>query len=218
MEARRRRPPERSLLGKRSEEAERSGMPEQPFRCFLYKKTPDGKFTLHNPTKYLLGYLESQGLIMQPDILVKEEFKSADENIDQATNEYKVDPTNIDAAKETIPSSAPTNGVTTNQTVVSTKTPNVATPKPQSQVQVSVPNQNNQTPIMNNQPQNIAPKSINPQAINPTNQVNQNYNVVNPNQVNTYQYGSVPNQQQMINNIPNQIINNPNQINNLPNN
>ncbi len=190
----------------------------EPKTNILYKKTPDGKFTLHNPTKYLLGYLESQGLIMQPDILVKEEFKSADENIDQATNEYKVDPTNIDAAKETIPSSAPTNGVTTNQTVVSTKTPNVATPKPQSQVQVSVPNQNNQTPIMNNQPQNIAPKSINPQAINPTNQVNQNYNVVNPNQVNTYQYGSVPNQQQMINNIPNQIINNPNQINNLPNN
>lgn len=35
MEARRRRPPERSLLGKRSEEAERSGMPEQPFRHFF---------------------------------------------------------------------------------------------------------------------------------------------------------------------------------------
>lgn len=52
----------------------------------LYKKTPDGNITLHNPSKYLLGYLESQGLIMQPDILVKEQFKSIDDN-----NDYKVD-------------------------------------------------------------------------------------------------------------------------------
>ena len=35
MEARRRRTPQRSLLCKCSEEAERSGMPEQPFRRFL---------------------------------------------------------------------------------------------------------------------------------------------------------------------------------------
>ena len=52
----------------------------------LYKKTPDGNITLHNPSKYLLEYLESQGLIMQPDILVKEQFKSIDDN-----NDYKVD-------------------------------------------------------------------------------------------------------------------------------
>lgn len=55
----------------------------------LYKKTPDGKVTLHNPTKYLLGYLESQGLIMQPDILVKEQFKPMDNQ-----PEYKVDNSN----------------------------------------------------------------------------------------------------------------------------
>ena len=40
----------------------------------LYKRTPDGKTVLNNPSKYLLGYLESQGVIMQPDILVKESF------------------------------------------------------------------------------------------------------------------------------------------------
>lgn len=39
----------------------------------IYKKTPDGKIVIHNPTKYLLGYLESQGVIMAKDILVKEE-------------------------------------------------------------------------------------------------------------------------------------------------
>ena len=55
----------------------------------LYKKTPDGKVIIHNPTKYLLGYLESQGLIMQPDILVKEEFKPMDEKTD-----YVVDNSN----------------------------------------------------------------------------------------------------------------------------
>lgn len=41
----------------------------------LYKKTPDGQETILNPSKYLLAYLETQGVIMQPDILVKEEFK-----------------------------------------------------------------------------------------------------------------------------------------------
>ena len=47
----------------------------------LYKRTPDGKTILNNPTKYLLGYLESQGVIMQPDTLVKESFhEAADEN------------------------------------------------------------------------------------------------------------------------------------------
>ena len=53
----------------------------------LYKKTPDGNVTLHNPSKYLLGYLESQGVILEPDILVKEQFK---EQVGQ-NNEYKVD-------------------------------------------------------------------------------------------------------------------------------
>ena len=55
----------------------------------LYKKTPDGKITIHNPTKYLLGYLESQGLIMQPDILVKEEFKTPTD--DTIKPEYVID-------------------------------------------------------------------------------------------------------------------------------
>ena len=53
----------------------------------IYKKTPDGKETIHNPTKYLLGYLESQGVILEPDILVKEEFKSTEGD----TTEYQVD-------------------------------------------------------------------------------------------------------------------------------
>ena len=56
----------------------------------LYKKTPDGNITLHNPSKYLLGYLESQGVILEPDILVKEQFKE----MESSNNEYKVDNSN----------------------------------------------------------------------------------------------------------------------------
>jgi len=38
----------------------------------LYKKTPDGKESFANPTKYLIGYLESQGVIMTTEPFVKE--------------------------------------------------------------------------------------------------------------------------------------------------
>lgn len=48
----------------------------KPGYQILYKRTPDGQTTLHNPTKYLLSYLESQGVVMPADILVKEQFKT----------------------------------------------------------------------------------------------------------------------------------------------
>lgn len=46
----------------------------QPGHQLIYKRTPDGSTTINNPTKYLLSYLESQGVIMPADILVKSEF------------------------------------------------------------------------------------------------------------------------------------------------
>ena len=46
----------------------------------LYKRTPDGHTILNNPSKYLIGYLESQGVIMEPDILVKEQFHDPDDD------------------------------------------------------------------------------------------------------------------------------------------
>ncbi len=60
----------------------------EPKSNVLYKKTPDGKVTLRNPTEYLLGYLESQGVIMPKDILVKEEFKEPDDvsNVSEISN------------------------------------------------------------------------------------------------------------------------------------
>ena len=42
----------------------------------MYRKTPDGNVTINNPTEYLLGYLESQGVIMPKDALVKEMFQN----------------------------------------------------------------------------------------------------------------------------------------------
>ncbi len=60
----------------------------------LYRKTPDGRESMANPSKYLISYLESQGVIMPRDILVKEEFKDA--SLDNTSNnssnaEFKVD-------------------------------------------------------------------------------------------------------------------------------
>ena len=56
----------------------------------LYKKTPDGKETVANPSKYLVGYLESQGVIIPNDILVKEEFRDASSDNNQ-NNNYAID-------------------------------------------------------------------------------------------------------------------------------
>ena len=89
----------------------------------LYKKTPDGNITIHNPSKYLLGYLESQGVILEPDILVKEQFKTQDgQNV-----EYKVDNsnqiTNYNQTTKTIPNQSVQNVVQ-----------NVSQPQPTRQI------------------------------------------------------------------------------------
>ena len=57
----------------------------------LYKKTPDGKESISNPSKYLISYLESQGVIMPNDILVKEEFKETNSSNASLGNNYTVD-------------------------------------------------------------------------------------------------------------------------------
>lgn len=157
-----------------------------PKSNILYKKTPDGKITLHNPTKYLLGYLESQGLIMQPDILVKEQFKSQDE--------YKVDNSNnLDIAN------IPKQNQPANQTV--------ASPQPINPQTIS--NVNGPITQSNIQPQNQIP---NTQIINPSNQtfnnqINNGQLNQQPNQINQNSFRQVP-----INNqsIPTQIYINPN--------
>ena len=47
----------------------------------IYKKGIDGKVFRNNPTKYLLDYLSAQGVIVEPDAIVKEEDKDKEEAI-----------------------------------------------------------------------------------------------------------------------------------------
>jgi len=119
----------------------------EPKSNTLYKKTPDGHVTVHNPTKYLLGYLESQGLIMQPDILVKEEFKQQeDTEIEKEIKENIVETTNNTVQPAPAMQSQPVNPQVTmntlanrqavgNQNVYPSVRPVINTPQPQPQVQ-----------------------------------------------------------------------------------
>ena len=151
----------------------------EPKSNTLFKKTPDGRVTIHNPTKYLLGYLESQGLIMQPDILVKEEFKSVDDKEEPTTEEYTVDN-----------SAPPTPNVPTNNQVnnIVPQPINVATITNQNMNQnpkpITNPNNNmvmqNQTLPQNNGMVNIPPKQTSGQV----------------------QANSIPNQPQVVNQMP----------------
>ncbi len=114
----------------------------------IYKKTPEGKVIINNPTKYLLSYLESQGIIMPPDILRKEEFKEVksseiiqpnNNNLNniQATdinNNNQINLTNnqsqklhTQASNSVINEQVP-NFSNQNQTKISNSTPNINSP------------------------------------------------------------------------------------------
>ena len=124
----------------------------------IYQKSPNGKIILRNPTKYLLGYLESQGVILQPDILVKEEFKP------MTNNDYKVD------------MSMATNYTSINKPV---DRPNI---NPINQTHINMPNPNTAYQTVNNQNINYnMPNTY--QNINNPNMYN-NYGSINNNQTN----------------------------------
>ncbi len=115
----------------------------------IYKKTPDGRVTIHNPTKYLLGYLESQGLIMQPDILVKEQFKdpNEEEKKDSATEETTVEKTSEPVTPK----------------VEEIKTPEPVTETPVDNNQVN----NNVAPEQNKEDAQVQPVHVQPQEATP---------------------------------------------------
>ena len=164
-----------------------------PKSNILYKKTPDGKITLHNPTKYLLDYLESQGLIMQPDILVKEEFKpQEDYQVDTSNNNQVIDKT-VDTPIVHTPKPLPDN-FTTN-----------INNQPQN-IQVPPPVNNNQNVPVNNTPNNSQGVSVNAYQ-QPTTQTLPN------NQNST----TLVNQPNTSSNIPNGVIY-PTPLQNRPNN
>ena len=175
----------------------------EPKTNTLFKKTPDGKITIHNPTKYLLGYLESQGLIMQPDILVKEQFKPMDESNEK--NDYIVDnssnqdqPVN-NQNKVVNPQPINNNNIVTNLTANNNQQIVNKTMQPNN---VTAPQQ----AVTNNQ------NRVNPQPNNninrPSNQM-ANQNVINqPTYVMPNQMMNQPNYQNPQPMVNNNIINN----------
>jgi len=152
----------------------------EPKTNTLYKKTPDGKVTIHNPTKYLLGYLESQGLMMQPDILVKQEFKSTDEEDNKDfSNEYVVDNSQVQ------------NQNINNQQITKS---NTAVPQPVNNRIVS--NLNNQQQMTNNAVNNMSNQTNTSRLIQPEviqNQTMPNYIVNNNQQMPQTINGVIPN-------------------------
>ena len=54
----------------------------------IFKKTPDGKITKKNPSKYLYDYLEAQGVILDKNIITPEDNGiSASDTIENSNNE-----------------------------------------------------------------------------------------------------------------------------------
>lgn len=69
----------------------------------IYKKCIDGKVFRNNPTKYLLDYLSAQGVIVEPDAIVKEEDKDKEETINNNVgNTIKDNDTVIDIKDDDI--------------------------------------------------------------------------------------------------------------------
>ena len=133
----------------------------------LYKKTPDGKETTANPSKYLISYLESQGVIMPQDILVKEEFTSLENNDiinKDKVGEFIVDNSLYTESQSTSYNPVPSTVNTQNQSI----TPN--------QVSGTVPNTNIVEAPNNNIPNIYATASSAPSSINLTN-INNNQNI-----------------------------------------
>ena len=153
-----------------------------PKSNILYKKTPDGRITLHNPSKYLLGYLESQGLIMQPDILVKEQFKEVETQetaykVDNSTNpqmfnQQKTQPNYQSVNQMQVQIPQPINGrIVNNLNNQMTNQPQMISQQPTYTYinNGQVPNQN----YINNNINQIQPKYINQQPGNiPISQIN----------------------------------------------
>ena len=123
----------------------------------LYKKTPDGHETIANPTKYLIGYLESQGVIMPNDILVKEQFHEQTTNNDLRENNFVVDNSG-QSIMSNVQSNITPNNIERQNINQSTLTNNQNIVNNQSQINNNIPN------IYANNP-NI-PKEVNMTSIN----------------------------------------------------
>ena len=119
----------------------------------IYKKTPEGNVVLNNPTKYLLGYLESQGVIMAPDVLIKNEFRETNTQQNYQPNQ-QVTQNNINQY-----------------------------PNPINNQNAQNYNQNIQGQQMMNNVNRMQNQQITPNQINQNQQPNQNVGIANSNQI-----------------------------------
>ena len=124
----------------------------KPEYKILYRRTPDGNVTLNNPSKYLLSYLESQGVIMQPDILVKEQFHtpSTEEKTNQNNSNIQANSVNNNVSSTNIvPTTNPNITKSTNTISVPTATITPANNVVQNVQPVNVVNEKNVDSVQN---------------------------------------------------------------------
>ena len=98
----------------------------EPKHNTIYRKTPDGKVMLHNPTEYLIGYLESQGIIMPKDILVKEEFHDPNSEMSEASSVSATSVNPVQSASVNTNAVNPNNSVTPGFNTVANAQPSIA--------------------------------------------------------------------------------------------
>ena len=175
----------------------------------LYKKTPDGNTTINNPSKYLLDYLESQGVIMQPDILVKEQFHEVSANDEQQPMNQNLNlKSNSTELKTPVVNNAPTSPTTfvknTVNPVENKVVPNQT--KVASQLKNTIPYNIDTNPkiptIVNNMNTTVPP--VQQPISNPTinsQSVNINSNIPKQN-IPTNQVNGIVNSQNMLYTIP----------------
>lgn len=187
----------------------------------LYKRTPDGHTILNNPSKYLIGYLESQGVIMEPDILVKEQFHDPNDNKDKSTSVNDNNPNNLEQKSTT-------NNIQSNYSNVKTSTNNISSNGNINNV--NVPNKNvvtnsvygssnqintnNSNIVKNTIPSNVGSNFVNSQINNHSN-VSANVNGVNSQVINSNINTSPTN---VLKNPQDTIVNNQNMRYNVINN
>lgn len=109
----------------------------------LYKKTPDGRETIANPSKYLIEYLESQGVIMPNDILVKEEFTETTINDNSINNQNDENNFVLDSSGQNLTTNIPNNYA---PNITSNKVQNTFTNNPNANYQ------NMENSMLNNNP------------------------------------------------------------------
>ena len=184
----------------------------EPKCNIIYKKTPDGHVTINNPTEYLIGYLESQGVIMPKDCLVKDMFKKDDETKNDTdtsnTNDTNSDSTLDNNVNANSANSTLNNNVNNNVTnTVSSNLNNTTVPNTTIKEVSNTVSNNSQNKVgteVNNVPNNMY-----------TNIQSSTQNNV-PKENNTMQNGlnGVPNMLKEINNIKIELPKIPNQLNN----